>query len=97
MEKPKWYKEAQAEFGEAIEQALSGMEAYRRVMDTLERKARAEKELADPDDEEFIWAMDKAIAVGQRGQETADHDLERWRGGPGQDLMVLKNSMPWED
>lgn len=89
-EKPKWFKEAEAEFDEVIGQVLSGMAAYRGIVEVLERKAGAEKELADPNDEEWIAAMDKVIAVGRRGQETADHDMQRWRDGPGMDLTVLQ-------
>ena len=97
--KPQWFKDVDAEFEDAIGQVLRGMSAYRGLMETLERKASAEKELANPDDEEWIAAMNKVIRVGQRGQETADRGVDQWRNGPGEDLMVVKNAMPvsWED
>ena len=96
-DKPKWYEAVESEFNEVIDKVLTGMEAYRGLMEDLERKAASEKELADPQDEEWIAAMDKVIATGKRGQETANFCIKRWRCGPADDLSVMSYSMPWDD
>lgn len=87
MTVPAWFEEQEAEFNEAIDQILSGLTRYNAVMEAVEKKAAASIELGLGG-----AAYDKALYVGQRGQQTGARLYETAREGLGEDFTVMRNA-----